>query len=125
MNPPPMPPSPPIISQRERNWAMGAHASSLLGWVGVPFANIIAPLVIYLIKRDEMPFVADQAKECLNFQITLTLGLLVAGMLALLVVGLPLLIALPVIGILFTIIAAVRAADGVHYRYPLTIRFVP
>src|SRR5262245_54589856 len=72
--PPPYPDSPGgQPSKDERTWAMASHLSTLAGYLVVPFGNIIAPLVIWLIKKDTMPFVDDQAKEALNFQITLSI----------------------------------------------------
>lgn len=114
----------PAISKEERNWAMGAHLSSFAGWLGIPFANIIAPLVIWMVKKDEMPFAAEHAKECLNFQITMTIGILICAVLMLVLIGIVGLIALAVIDVIFTIIAAIRAGEGQHYRYPFTLRFV-
>ncbi|MFW6060673.1 MAG: DUF4870 domain-containing protein [Phycisphaeraceae bacterium] len=102
---------------------MLAHVTALAGFV-IPFGNVVGPLVIWLIKKDEMPFVADQAKEALNFQITVTLALFACGFLFFLIV--PLLL-IPVIGIadlVFIIIAAMKANEGTAYRYPLTIRLI-
>ena len=105
------------------NWAVAAHLSGFAGYV-IPFANVIAPLVIWLMKRDSMPFVADQAKEALNFQISFTVYMLVAGVLTLVFVGFFLAIALLALEVVLTVMAAVRASKGLPYRYPLTIRFV-
>jgi uncharacterized protein len=112
------------VQKVERNWAMFAHLSSLLGWIGIPLANLIAPLVIWQVRKDDMPFAADQAKECLNFQISMTIYALISAVLALVLIGIFMLIALWVIDVIFTVIAAIKANDGVPYRYPLTIRFI-
>ena len=58
------------LSKEERNWAMFAHLSSLLGMIGIPFASIIAPLIIWQMRKEDMPFAADCAKESLNFGIS-------------------------------------------------------
>src|SRR4051794_35065816 len=75
---PPVTPLPPVApgdaSKDEKMWAMLSHLTALCGYLIVPFGNIIAPLVIWLIKKDTMPLVDDQAKESLNFQITLTIA---------------------------------------------------
>ena len=112
------------IPQSERTWAMFAHLSSFLGWIGIPLANIIAPLVIWQMKKEEMPFASQQAKECLNFQISMTIYALVCAVLCLIMIGLLGLLALLVIEVVYTIIAAIKANEGVAYRYPLTIRFI-
>lgn len=122
-------------------WATAAHLSPLVGLIGVPFGNILGPLVVWLIKRQEHPFLDDQGKEALNFQISLTLYALAAGLVVapLFFVGalLPLLpaiallpvvilggVALLVFGLVMIVIAALRANEGEAYRYPVTIRVV-
>ena len=112
------------IDKTGRTWAMFAHLSSFLGWIAIPFANLIAPLVIWQLKTEEMPFAARQAKECLNFQILMTIYAIISGILVLVLIGIVGLIALVVIHVVFTIIAAVRSNNGIDYRYPLTLRFV-
>lgn len=112
------------IPKEEKTWAMFSHLSSLLGYTVVPLGNIIAPLVIYLIKKDTMPFASGEAKECLNFQISMMIYLAVGVLLLFVFIGFLVLPALYVLNIVFTIIAAIKANEGVPYRYPLTIRFV-
>lgn len=110
-------------SAEQRQWAFFAHLSALAGLV-FPFGNIIGPLIIWQIKKEQMAFVADQAKEALNFQITVTIALLVSFVLFIVVIGLLL---APIIGIaalVLTIIAAVKANNGEQYRYPFTLRLV-
>lgn len=111
------------FSKEEKNWAMYCHLSGLLG-VLVPFGNIVAPLIIWQLKRDELPFVNDQGMEALNFQISITIYLFVSLILLLFVVGFFLLIAVGLFSTIFAIIAAINAADGIKYRYPLSIRFI-
>jgi len=106
--------------------------AALAGYIGVPFGNILGPLVIWLIKRDEFPFVDDQGKEALNFQISVTIygfALAIASVVMilsciLLPVALLLLIAWMVLQLVLIISAAVKASRGEYYRYPITIRFV-
>jgi uncharacterized protein len=64
------------VSSDERQWAMFAHLAALAGFV-IPFGNLIGPLIVWQIKKNEMPFVDDQGKEALNFQITVCLAVLV------------------------------------------------
>jgi uncharacterized protein len=106
-----------------RMWGMFCHLASLAGLV-VPVGNIIGPLVIWLIKKDQMPFVDDQGKESLNFQITMTIAMVVAGALMCVFVGFILLPAVAIVDIVFTIIATIKANGGIRYRYPMTLRLI-
>ena len=107
----------------QRLWATFAHLSGLLG-LGLPFGHLIGPLVIWLLKRDTMPFVNEQGREAVNFQITATIALLVAGATFCVGIGIVVLPAVAVATVVFTVIAAVKANGGEHYRYPVSIRFV-
>ncbi|MEE9171187.1 MAG: DUF4870 domain-containing protein [bacterium] len=107
----------------QRTWAMLCHISTFVGFV-FPFGNIIAPLVLWLLKKDEYPLVDDQGKEALNFQISICIYVICSVILAFMLIGIPLLIGLGIFDVIVTIIAAVRAMDGEKYRYPLAIRFV-
>jgi uncharacterized Tic20 family protein len=86
--------------------------------------NIVGPLIIWLIKRDEMSFVSDQGREALNFNISMTIYMMVAGVLIFVLIGIPLMIVLGIAWLVLTILAAVKANEGVAYRYPLTLRLV-
>ncbi|MBL0385369.1 DUF4870 domain-containing protein [Tumebacillus sp. ITR2] len=106
-----------------RTFAMLCHLSALSGYL-IPFGNIIGPLIFWLLKRDQHQFVNDQGKEAINFQISIILYAIIAGILCVVLIGL---ILLPIIGIaslVFIIIAGVRANSGEAYRYPFTIRFL-
>ncbi|TVQ09359.1 MAG: DUF4870 domain-containing protein [Leptolyngbya sp. DLM2.Bin27] len=106
-----------------RMWAMLSHISALSGFI-IPFGSILGPLIIWLIKRDEMLFVNDQAKEALNFNISMTIYALVAGVLVFVAIGLVLLPVVLIAWLVLAILAAVKANEGVAYRYPLTLRLV-
>jgi len=112
----------------EKNWAVLAHLASVAGWIGIPFGHIIAPLVVWLVKKDESEFVRGQAIESLNFQISMTIYALAAGLLAITVIGLvvaiPALLAILAGDIIFTIVGALQVSGGKPYRYPLTIRLL-
>jgi uncharacterized Tic20 family protein len=112
-----------LPNQSARNWAMWAHLSAFSGHF-IPFGHVLGPLVIWCIKKDEIPFVNDQGKEALNFQITMTIAFIVAGISIFVLVGFVLLPAVWIFDIVVTIIAAVKANEGVPYRYPLTLRFI-
>lgn len=105
-----------------RNWAMICHLSGLSGFV-IPFGNVLGPLIVWAIKKDDHSFIDDQGKEALNFQLTMTLCLIVSAIMIIVLVGI-LLVSILCIYILFMIIiASIKANDGIYYRYPLTIRF--
>jgi len=109
--------------QEERSLGLACHLLALAGLV-VPFGNILGPLIMWLVKKDESAFVDDQGKEALNFNITISIAGFVAFLLIFVVIGG---ILLPIIGIFWlvmTIIAAVKANGGERYRYPLTIRLI-
>ncbi len=84
----------------------------------------LKPLILWLIKKDESPFVDNQGKESLNFQISISIYCLVSAILILIVVGIFLLIALGILDVVFVIIASIKANSGEKYRYPLTLRLV-
>jgi uncharacterized Tic20 family protein len=107
-----------------RNWAMLCHLSALLTYVGIPMGNIIGPLVVWLIKRNEFPLVDDQGKESLNFQISVLIYSAISFALTFVFIGFPLLFALVIFHFVMSIVAAIRASNGLRYRYPLTIRLI-
>ena len=130
------PPPPPAGAppQDERQWAMFAHLSALLGGLLTSaiggWGFFLGPLVIWLMKKDSMPFVADQAKEALNFNITVSAIFLVLLILGVLTLGLGFLLTVPIIlvvglaALVLIIIAAIKANEGVAYRYPFALRLV-
>ena len=107
----------------ERTWAMLSHFSTLCMFI-FPFGNILAPLIIWLIKKEEMSFVEDQAKEVLNFQISMTIYLIGSLILIILLIGIPILIGLVIFNVIITIIAGIKANDGKCYGYPLNLRLI-
>jgi uncharacterized Tic20 family protein len=111
------------VSQDEKMWGMLCHLGALAGYL-IPFGNIVGPLVVWLIKKEQMPFVDDQGKESLNFQISVTIYAIVSGILILALIGFLLLPAVLIFGLVMVIIAAVKANGGEAYRYPLCIRFL-
>jgi uncharacterized Tic20 family protein len=108
---------------QERQWALICHLSALCGYF-IPFGHLIAPIVIWSMKKDEMPMVDDHGKEVINFQISITIWIIIAGIFVILLIGIPFLIALGVLQLVFVIIGAIKADSGILYRYPLTIRFI-
>ncbi len=108
----------------EKIWAMFCHLSFFAIFI-IPFlGNILGPLIIWLIKKDEFPLVNDQGKESINFQISMTIYFFISIIFCFVAIGIPILIAILFFDPIFTIIAAVKANEGVPYRYPLTIRLI-
>lgn len=110
--------------KQARNWGMLCHLTALVAFLGVPFGHILGPLVVWLIKKNEYPFVDEQGKESLNFQISVTIYSIPLFVLVFLLIGIPLLIALFIADLILVIVAAVKASNGESYHYPLTIRFI-
>ena len=110
-------------SKDERTWAMLCHISTLSGMI-IPLGHIIAPLIIWLIKKEEFPLVEDQGREVLNFQISMTIYIITSGILCLILIGFLFLFILVIFGLIVVIIGAINANDGKPYRYPMAIRFI-
>ena len=112
------------LSKDVRMWGMFCHISALVGLLGNGFGFLIGPLVVWLAKREEHPFIDDQGKEALNFQITMFLAFIISFFLAFVVIGFFLLAILVVMEIALPIIGAIKANNGEYYRYPFTLRLI-
>ena len=114
------------LSKDARMWAMFCHLGGLAGLVPIvpAFGSIIAPLVIWQVKKNEFPFVDEQGKEAVNFQISMLLYAIICIPLCFICIGVFLLAAVGIVDIVFLLIAAVKANNGERYRYPLSIRFI-
>jgi uncharacterized protein len=123
--PPPLAPqsaAPPATSAR--TWCVLCHASALLGLFFHFLGHILGPLIVWLAKRADSPEIDAHGKESLNFQISMLIYDAIAGLLCIILIGIPLLIALWVLNTVLVIIASIKASDGQLYRYPFTIRFL-
>ncbi len=123
------------LSQDEKTFGMLAHLSALAVFVLPSFGNIIGPLIVWLIKKDQSDWVDRQGKEALNFQISMSIyfiaGSILTTILMFTFIGIPLalvlvlaLIPFSIFWLVVVIIAAVKANDGYAYDYPLTIRLI-
>ena len=113
------------FSQRKaRRWATICHLAALVGLLGNGIGFVLGPLVVWLIMREEDPFVDEQGKEAVNFQITMLIATVVSAVLIFVCIGIVLLIVVGIMMIVFPIIGAIKANDGEHYRYPLSIRLI-
>lgn len=106
-----------------RTFGMLCHLLAFAGFL-IPFGSIIGPLVMWLVKREEHPFVNDKGKEAVNFNISMLIYFIVAAILTMIVIGIPILIALFIFWLVITIIAAIQASSGTAYRYPLNLRLI-
>ena len=104
-------------SKDDCNIAMLAH---LLGI----FTGFIGALILWLVKKDESSFITDQAKEALNFQITIAIAFFVSWILAFVLIGMLLIPVLVIVNLVFCILGAVAASKGQAYKYPFALRLV-
>ena len=114
------------VNKDARMWSMFCHLGGLAALLPIVpvVGGVIAPLIIWQIKKDEHPFVNEQGKESVNFQISILIYEIVAGLLIFACVGAFLLPAVMIFDIVFLVIAAIKTNNGLHYRYPLCIRFI-
>jgi len=105
------------VSSDERTMAILCHVLGIFFW-------IFPALIIYLIKKDESTYVAEHAKEALNFQISITIFYIISGILVLLLIGLLMIWLVYMANIIFCIIATIKASDNILYKYPFNIRLV-
>ena len=114
------------VNKDARMWAMFCHLIGLAAILPIVplFGGAIGALIIWQIKKDDFPFVNEQGKEALNFQISILIYAIVSGLLMFVCIGAFLLPAVIIFDIVFLIIAAIKVNNGFHYRYPLTIRFI-
>ena len=111
-------------TENERTWGMLAHLAAFAGLVLPLIGNVVLPLLVWHSWRDRSAFVGEQALESLNFNISVSLGALVCGILTLVFFGILLGMALFVAWLALTLIAAIKASEGVNYRYPFSLRLV-
>lgn len=116
--------SPERLDKTVRNWAMGCHMIALVGVLGNGIGFFVGPMVLWLIKREDHPFIDEHGKEAVNFQITMCIALFVSALLIFVVIGAFLLPVVAIVDVVLTVIAGLKAADGEHYRYPFSIRFI-
>ena len=111
-------------SSNVRTWTVLCHASALVGFF-VPWAgHILGPLIVWLAKRGDSPEIDEHGKESLNFQISMLIYNLIAGVLCLVLIGFVILGILHILNLVLVIIASIQASEGKLYRYPITIRLI-
>ena len=107
-----------------RMWNVLCHATALAGFF-VPWAgHILGPLIVWLAKRNDSPEIDNHGKESLNFQISMLIYNVIAGVLCLVLIGFVILAILHNLNLVLVIIASIQASEGKFYRYPITIRLI-
>jgi len=126
---PPLPPETPNRSPEEKQWSVILHVSPLVGLLVPGFGNVLAPLIIWLVKKTDLPALDADGKNVLNAQISWSIWMLatslVGGLAAcLLVIPILLPIGFYIAWLVFTILDAIKTSNGEPYNYPLTIKFL-
>lgn len=114
----------PTVSADERTWAMIAHFSALAAFIVPPVGCVLGPLLVWLLKREHSAFVTEAAKEAMNFNILVLVGSVICVLLVFVFIGFLLLAALFVFWLVMTVVAGIKASEGVHYKYPVSLRLV-
>ncbi len=104
-------------TQDDKTLAILTHLSGI-------FFSILVPLIIWLTSKETKPWLADQSKEALNFQITVLIGYLISSALMIILIGFVLFCVVWAVSIILCIVAAVRVSQGAEFRYPLTLRLI-
>jgi len=124
------PPVTPGNDSQARTWNMLCHLSALAGYI-IPFGNVLGPLLIWQIKKNEFPSVEEHGKAALNFQLTvliaLFVGIIASVLLSFVCIGfllIPVVVAVGLCGLIFAIIAAIKASNGEAYRYPCSLKLI-
>jgi len=110
------------VTQEARQWAMFLHFSVFLGYVA-PLAGFIAPIVIWQLKKDQLPWVDEHGKIVTNWILSSLIWWIVSGILCLVAIGIPLLAAMGIVSVIFPLIGGIKANNGETWTYPLSIRF--
>lgn len=114
----------PQVSKDEQNWAMICHLAALSGFI-IPFGNVLGPLIVWLMKKDTMPLVNEHGKEALNFQITVTIAMVISIALMFVLIGFLLVFIVGIGALILTIMAAVKVSNGqLDYKYPFALRLI-
>jgi uncharacterized Tic20 family protein len=115
--PPPAPTG--TASQEDKTLALLTHLSGIV-------LSFVVPLIVWLIHKDkaDKAFLNDQAKEALNFQITMAIAFLICTVLTFIVIGALLMPLVWIFNLIFCILAGVKANEGVAYRYPFALRLI-
>ncbi|TLX74964.1 DUF4870 domain-containing protein [Labilibacter sediminis] len=112
-----------MLNTDEKNWATYCHIAALAGVI-FPLGNIIAPLIVWILKKEEYQMVDDQGKEVLNFQITAMLGVAISAIFMFAFIGFVFMLVIGVMVLIYTIKGIIRTSEGYLFSYPFTIKFI-
>ncbi len=113
-----------MISNDEKQWAMLCHLAALSGFIGVPYGNVIGPLIVWLWKRNDSQYIDRHGKESLNFHLAMAIYLTISVILCFFIIGFLVLPVVYLMGLICTIQGAIKASNGEHYLYPFSIQFI-
>lgn len=110
----------------EKSWSMFSHLAAFIAVVPLMpvIGMVLGPLVVWLLKKEDMPLVAENGKEALNFNISMFIAYCVAFVLCFILIGIPLLFGLIIFHFIVTILAAIKASEGGVYKYPWSLKLV-
>jgi uncharacterized Tic20 family protein len=111
-------------SREVRKWAMISHIIALVGLIGNGIGFLLGPLIVWMLKKEEHPFIDEQGKEAVNFQITMFIAAFISALLIFFVIGIFLLIIVGLLMTILPIVGAIKANDGEDFKYPFSIRFI-
>ena len=111
-------------SREVRKWAMICHIIALVGLIGNGIGFLLGPLIVWMLKKEEHPFIDEQGKEAVNFQITMFIAAFISALLIFVVVGIFLLIIVGLLMVILPVVGAIKANEGEDFRYPFSIRFI-
>ncbi|MEH6394585.1 DUF4870 domain-containing protein [Pseudoalteromonas sp.] len=114
---------PVVVDKEQRTWAMLCHLSALAGFI-IPMGSIIGPLVVWLIKKEEMPLVAEHGRKSLNFQITMLIAYIICFILMFVVIGAILLPVVAIFSFIMVVIGAIKTNDGKSFSYPFSLNLI-
>jgi uncharacterized Tic20 family protein len=113
------------LSKDAKMWGMLCHLSALAGLIGIPLGNILGPLIVWLIKKNDFPYVDVNGKKALNWQITMMIAAAICIPLVFACgIGVVLLIGLGIADLVFIIIASIKTNNGEDYKYPWSFNFI-
>jgi|SRR5690606_16433508 len=111
-----------MSSLDEKQWILLSHLGTLIGYI-IPFGNVVVPLLVYSMKK-ESPLIQEHSRNSLNFQISITIYMVISFILVFILIGVALIFILALVQLICVIIATIKADRGELYRYPITIQFV-
>ena len=114
---------PVVVDKEQRTWAMLCHLSALAGFI-IPMGSLIGPLVVWLVKKEEMPLVAEHGLKSINFQITMLIAYIICFILMFAVIGLILLPIVAIFSFIMVVVGAIKANDGKPFSYPFSLNLI-